>query len=159
MAKKHNPEDGTPRGNRSREKGVAQPQAPAPLARASEALLSDLRQLIAQARLRVAQAVNPALILLYRQVGHRIRTNVLRSKRPYYGKEILPTLSAKLVPESGQGYSARNLAQMVRFAAYLTELPAPNVLRRKLHEAIAHARERLDALPAPGAVPRPRKRN
>jgi hypothetical protein len=30
--------------------------------------------------------------------------------RAEYGGQILPTLSAKLVPEYGQGYSERNLA-------------------------------------------------
>jgi predicted nuclease of restriction endonuclease-like (RecB) superfamily len=82
----------------------------------SRKLLADLRELIDSARSLVAQAVNSALVLLYWQVGHRIRTDVLRNKRAGYGQQILPTLSAKLVPEYGQGYSPRNLARMVRFA-------------------------------------------
>jgi hypothetical protein len=36
--------------------------------------------------------------------------------RVEYGGQILPTLSAKLVPEYAQGYSDRNLARMIRFA-------------------------------------------
>src|SRR5262249_35451358 len=82
----------------------------------SRKLLVDLRELIDSARSVVAQAVNSALVLLYWQVGHRIRTDVLRNQRAGYGEQILPTLSAKLVPEYGQGYSQRNLARMVRFA-------------------------------------------
>ena len=50
------------------------------------------------------------------QVGSRIRTDVLHSKRAGYGEKILPTLSAKLAPEYGQGFGERNLARMVRFA-------------------------------------------
>jgi predicted nuclease of restriction endonuclease-like (RecB) superfamily len=82
----------------------------------SRKLLADLQELIDSTRSLVAQAVNSALVLLYWQVGHRIRTDVLRNQRAGYGEQILPTLSAKLVPAYGQGYSPRNLARMVRFA-------------------------------------------
>ena len=34
--------------------------------------------------------------------------------RAEYGKEILPTLSAKLVIEYGKGFSTRNLANMLK---------------------------------------------
>jgi predicted nuclease of restriction endonuclease-like (RecB) superfamily len=83
---------------------------------APAALLDELRTLIRQAREGVAQAVNSALVLLYWQVGHRIRTEVLKQRRAAYGEEILPTLSAKLVAEFGEGFSARNLARMISFA-------------------------------------------
>ena len=52
-------------------------------------LICDLRELIEATRAGVAQAVNSALVLLYRQVGHRIRTEVLKSRRAAYGQEIL----------------------------------------------------------------------
>jgi predicted nuclease of restriction endonuclease-like (RecB) superfamily len=84
--------------------------------RSPEKLLADLRRLIQHTRTGVAQAVNAALVLLYWQVGTRIRTDVLRKKRAEYGEQILPTLSAKLVPEYGAGFSERNLARMIRFA-------------------------------------------
>jgi hypothetical protein len=64
-----------------------------------EALLTDLLQLIQDARAGVAIAVNSALVLLSWQVGHRIRTEVLRSKRATYGNEILATLSKELIAE------------------------------------------------------------
>jgi hypothetical protein len=38
------------------------------------------------------------------------------SKRAEYGEEILPTLSTKLVPEFGEGFSVRNLAWMIKCA-------------------------------------------
>jgi hypothetical protein len=82
----------------------------------STALLADLRELIEASRAAVAQAVNSALVFLYWQVGSRIRADVLRDKRAAYGEQILPTLSAKLIPEYGQGFSERNLARMIRFA-------------------------------------------
>jgi predicted nuclease of restriction endonuclease-like (RecB) superfamily len=82
----------------------------------SATLLADLRELIEASRAAVAQAVNSALVLLYWQAGTRIRADVLQHKRAAYGEQILPTLSAKLTPEYGQGFSERNLARMVRFA-------------------------------------------
>src|SRR4051794_6565747 len=62
-----------------------------------EQLLSDLRKLIHEAQTGVAQTVNSALVLLYWQLGDRIRTEILKSKRAAYGDEILSTLSKELV--------------------------------------------------------------
>jgi predicted nuclease of restriction endonuclease-like (RecB) superfamily len=56
--------------------------------------------------------------MLYWRVGSRINGEVLQRERATYGAEILPTLSAKLVPLYGDGFSARNLARMVRFAEF-----------------------------------------
>lgn len=80
------------------------------------ALLGDLCGLIEQARTHVAQAVNGTLTMLYWHVGTRIQRELLTNGRAGYGDEILPTLSAKLVRDYGQGFSARNLARMVQFA-------------------------------------------
>ena len=79
-------------------------------------LLADLRGLIQGARETVARAVNTTLVMLYWQIGRRIRTEILKNKRATYGEEILPTLSATLTAEYGRGFSKRNLANMVRFA-------------------------------------------
>jgi len=86
-----------------------------PVAKTDMALLSDLRGLIEQARQQVAQTANSTLTLLYWQVGQRIYLDVLAGQRASYGEEILPTLSAKLEPDYGKGFSARNLARMIKF--------------------------------------------
>lgn len=83
---------------------------------APAALLSEVRALILATRQTVAQGVNSALVLLYWHIGQRIRSDMLQSKRAQYGAEILPTLSAKLVPDFGQGFSPRNLARMISLA-------------------------------------------
>jgi len=82
----------------------------------SDSLLADIRDLVVEARQQTAQVVNAALTLTYWQVGTRIRTDVLQKERAEYGEEILPTLSAKLVPEFGRGFSGKNLRRMVQFA-------------------------------------------
>ena len=82
----------------------------------SAPLLDDIHQLIIDTRVRVAAAVNASLTLLYWQIGQRIRKDVLQEKWAEYGQEIVPTLSAQLVLEFGQGFSSHNLARMVQFA-------------------------------------------
>jgi len=84
-------------------------------------LTSDLRHLILSSRQGVARGVNAALVILYWQIGRRIRTDILSEKRAEYGEEILPTLSAKLVPEFGHGFSPRNLARMISLAEAFPE--------------------------------------
>lgn len=79
-------------------------------------LLIDIRALVDSARGQVAQAVNAGLVRLYWSVGRRIRQDILKETRAAYGEHILPTLSAKLVPAYGEGFSARNLARMIQFA-------------------------------------------
>lgn len=79
-------------------------------------LLNDLRALIGDSRQRIAQAVNSALVLLYWQIGQRIRTDILKEKRADYGKEIVHALSGQLAIEFGNGFGRTNLFHMVRFA-------------------------------------------
>jgi hypothetical protein len=70
-------------------------QSVLPLHAASE-LAADLRTLIQAARLRVAQTVNAELVILYWQIGNRIRTHILGEARADYGDQIVSTLSRQL---------------------------------------------------------------
>jgi len=72
------------------------------------------------------------LTILYWQIGSRIRHDILKKKRASYGEEILPTLSAKLVPEFGNGFSVRNISRMVRFAEVFPEGEIVVTLSRQL---------------------------
>jgi predicted nuclease of restriction endonuclease-like (RecB) superfamily len=81
----------------------------------TQALLVAVRQLIEAARTHVATSANSTLTQLYWQVGQKVATDMLTGGRAAYGQEILPTLSAKLVPTYGKGFSERNLARMVSF--------------------------------------------
>ena len=82
----------------------------------SKGLLKDLRELIEAARQDVARQVNSALVLLYWRVGKRIRQDILKEKRAGYGEQIVPTLSCRIDQGFRTGFTARNLANMVRFA-------------------------------------------
>jgi len=80
-------------------------------------LLTDIQELILKARAQVSTFVNTSLTMLYWRVGDRIRREQLNGNiRAEYGEQILQTLSAKLTQDHGRGWSARNLAYMVRFA-------------------------------------------
>ena len=95
-------------------------------------LLGDLRGLIEHARQHLAQAANSTLTLLHWKLGERILREILQGPRAQYGEEILPTLSAKLVPDYGKGFSARNLARMVQFAEAFPDEPIVTMLSREL---------------------------
>lgn len=79
-------------------------------------LIFDIRQLIESAKRRVAVTVNAELTMLYWRIGQRIHKEMLKGKRAEYGEEILPTLSAKLVPLYGKGFNEKNLWRMMQFA-------------------------------------------
>lgn len=95
-------------------------------------LLRDLRTLIAEARRDVARQVNSALVLLYWRVGQRILRDILKEKRAEYGEQIVPTLSAQLTPEFGEGFGKRNLFRMIRFAEVFPEVKIVSSLSAQL---------------------------
>ena len=82
----------------------------------ANALLTDLRQLIEEARRTTAVAVNSGLTLLYWRIGQRIRTEVLGGRRGAYGAEIVVTLSRQLAADYGRGFEEKSLRRMVQFA-------------------------------------------
>jgi len=98
----------------------------------SKGLLKDLRELIEAARQDVARQVNSALVLLYWRVGKRIRQDILKEKSAEYGEDIVATLSRELTKEFGPGFTARNLANMVRFAEVFPDEEILHTLCAKL---------------------------
>lgn len=82
----------------------------------SQALLTDIRQLIGQSRAQLATAVNSALTLLYWHIGLRIQREVLKGERAEYGEQIVISLAKQLETDYGRGFSSKNLRHMLRFA-------------------------------------------
>lgn len=103
-----------------------------PVKPSARSLLTDVRELIVQAREGVARTVDAGLALHYWQVGRRIRQDILKEKRAEYGKEIVVTLSRQLETEFGRGYSRTNLFNMVRFAEVFPDLQIVHSLRGQL---------------------------
>jgi len=100
--------------------------------RQNEKLLGDLRSLIVEARQDLARTVNSALVMLYWKVGQRIRKDLLNEKRGDYGEKIVPTVSAQLVEEFGNGFSPPNLSRMVRLTEAFPDLEILSTLSKEL---------------------------
>lgn len=98
----------------------------------TEALLSELRELILTARAQVAHAVNVGLTVLYWQVGDRIRREILKEKRAEYGAEIVSALARQLEQEFGRGFGRRNLFRMIRFAEVFPDRQIVSALMAQL---------------------------
>lgn len=80
-----------------RETKLPKKNVPAPMATAdAPQLLTDLRQLIEQAREAALVAVNFGLTLMHWRIGQRIRAEVLGGQRANYGEAIVSTLSRQL---------------------------------------------------------------
>ena len=109
--------------------GQAMRPAAAPVA---ALLIADLQRLIEEARRSAAQTVNMGLTLLYWRIGQRIQTDVLGQVRAEYGQEILPTLSAELMPIYGRGFSPRSLWRMVQFSDCFPDEPIVSTLSAQL---------------------------
>ncbi|MBI4669930.1 MAG: DUF1016 domain-containing protein [Elusimicrobia bacterium] len=97
-----------------------------------DSLIGDIRTLINSARGRVAQTVNAGLVSLYWSIGDRIRRDLLGEKRAEYGTKIVHTLSAQLTREYGQGFTTRNLFNMIRFAEVFPDVKIVHALCAQL---------------------------
>ena len=84
---------------------------------AGQSLIQDLRQIIEQARVRVAATANYELTMMYWHIGERINREVLGHERADYGKQIVSAVSTQLQAEYGQkGLEPRSIWRMMQFA-------------------------------------------
>ena len=80
-------------------------------------LMSDLRQIIDEARIHVASTANYELTMMYWHIGERINRDVLGNERADYGKQIVATVSRQLQAWYGsKGFEERTIRRMVQFA-------------------------------------------
>ena len=59
-------------------------------------LMTDLRQIIDEARIHLASTANYELTMMYWHIGERINRDVLRKERATYGEQIIATVSRQL---------------------------------------------------------------
>lgn len=95
-------------------------------------LLTDLRELILQAREGVARTVDAGLTTLYWHVGQRVRQDILKNKRADYGGQIVVALGQQLEREFGRGFGEKNLRRMIRFADVFPDRKIVASLMREL---------------------------
>jgi predicted nuclease of restriction endonuclease-like (RecB) superfamily len=80
-----------------------------------EPVFKEISDLITEAKQNVRAAVNSELVLLYWNIGKKIKTSILKNKKGEYGKYVVKQLSEKLTLEFGKGYSRASLFRMIRF--------------------------------------------
>ena len=99
----------------------------------SKSLVEDLRQIIEQARGRVAATVNSELTMMYWHIGERINREVLGNQRAEYGKQIVATVSRQLQEEYGKkGFEERTIRRMMQFAEIFPDFQIVSTLLSKL---------------------------
>lgn len=95
-------------------------------------LLTDLRELIQSARLRLATAASSATTLLYWHLGRRLLRENLQEGRAAYGKQILATLSRELTAEFGGGFGYATVNRAVQFAQFFPDKAIVSALSTQL---------------------------
>ncbi|HXU30857.1 MAG TPA: PDDEXK nuclease domain-containing protein [Thermoanaerobaculia bacterium] len=96
------------------------------------ALISDVRALILQAREGIARAVDSGLTTLHWHVGRRIRQGLLNEERAEYGGQIVSALGKQLELEFGRGFSEKSLRHMIRFVEAFPDFQIVSALLRQL---------------------------
>ncbi len=83
----------------------------------SQSLIEDLRQIVEQARCRVASKANAELTVMYWHIGERINREVLDNQRAEYGKQIIALVAQQLKAEfGGKGFEKSSITRMMKFA-------------------------------------------
>ena len=77
-------------------------------------LFEEISSLIEQARRKVATTINEEIVLLYWNIGKKIKEGIIKSERAEYGKQIVQSLSAQLIQRYGKGFSSQNLWYMIQ---------------------------------------------
>ena len=98
----------------------------------NDKLFSEIKKIIDEGKHQVAQAVNVSLTATYWHIGKRINDEVLNNKRAEYGKQILQSLSAKLVKEYGSGWSVKQLQHCLYFVETFPDIQIVSTLWRQL---------------------------
>ena len=83
----------------------------------TQSLIQDLRQIVEQARCRVASTANAELTMMYWHIGERINREVLDNQRAEYGKQIFASVARQLQKEYGsKGFDEKSIRRMMQFA-------------------------------------------
>ncbi|MDR3000204.1 MAG: PDDEXK nuclease domain-containing protein [Fibromonadaceae bacterium] len=99
----------------------------------AKSYISEIKQILAQARQKAYSAVNTDMVEAYWQIGKRIVEEEQSGKeRATYGEEILKTLSKELTKEFGSGFGTRNLWDFRKFYLAFQEIEIVHTLCAQL---------------------------
>lgn len=92
--------------------------------RGAAALVSDIREIVQQARQQACNAVNSAMVQAYWLIGQRIvEEEQSGEKRAEYGAYVIVSLSRDLTAEFGRGFSVQSLKNFRQFYLTFPDLP------------------------------------
>ena len=92
----------------------------------------SIAAIIENRKTRMERLVNAELTLMYWEIGNFINSVILDGGRGGYGKQILATVSPKLVARYGRGFEMSNLYRMMRFADKFNDVEILATLSPKL---------------------------
>lgn len=102
-------------------------------AASTQSLIQDLRQIVEQARCRVASTANAELTMMYWRIGERINREVLGNQRAEYGKQIVASVARQLQEDFGtKGFEERTIRRMMQFAQMFPDIQIVSPLVSKL---------------------------
>ncbi|MCW9698825.1 MULTISPECIES: PDDEXK nuclease domain-containing protein [unclassified Avibacterium] len=95
------------------------------------AIITDIKQIIAQSRENAVRAVDFQRVLMYWHIGKRIFEEEQQGQaRADYGSYLIKSLAKQLQPEFGTGFSAR---QLERYRQFYRTFPIATALRTQLN--------------------------
>jgi predicted nuclease of restriction endonuclease-like (RecB) superfamily len=97
-----------------------------------KSLLTDIAQLIEEARVHVAREYNSTQALLCWLIGQRIHEEILKNERAEYGETIVISLANELSLLYGKGYSRPSIFRMIKFAKLFPSREIVSTLSRQL---------------------------
>jgi len=95
-------------------------------------LFAQIAEIIETRKFRAGAYANREVTLMFWEVGRYINSVVLDGGRAEYGKQILPTLAAKLVARYGRPFEVHNIRRMMRFAEKFNDLTIVTPLASQL---------------------------
>ena len=95
-------------------------------------LFERVSSIIENRKFRAQAKVNREIALMYWEVGVHINSIILDGERAAYGKNILATLSTKLIEVYGNSFYVENIYRMMRFAKVFIDFEILSTASTKL---------------------------
>ena len=97
-----------------------------------DSLILDITQIIENSKNNIQRLVNAELVLMYWNVGKKVKDEILKNERAEYGKELIPSISKILTEKYGRGYTKAGIFRMIQFYEVFPDEQIVATLSRQL---------------------------